>query len=32
MASYTDLTGLRFGHLIALEYAGKVGGYNAWKF
>jgi len=31
MASYTDLTGQRFSHLIALEYAGKVGGYNAWK-
>lgn len=31
MISYTDLTGQRFGHLTVLEYAGKVGGYNAWK-
>ena len=31
MISYTDLTGQRFGHLIVLEYAGKVREYNVWK-
>ena len=31
MASYTDLTSRRFGHLTATEYVGKVGGNNAWK-
>ena len=31
MSSFTDLTGQHFGHLTVLEYAGKIGGRNAWK-